>query len=534
MIHLITLALTLWFCLVHNNEAYALSSANVPLDSPIYLYLEKLAGYGLTTTDFRGIRPYSKVEVARLVRESEAAAKSGKEISPLFMQIVDRLKTLVSREYILLAAKEEVPLFDYTLLDTARLRYVQLDGMPRSFERQVHDPGGDGVFGIGSGLRPDNTYPSPAQQRGTEGTPLFPNNEGIRYRRGENAELRFAGEAHASRYLTALMEPLLIYGSADGEAMLRLNKGYMKFGGGGLELELGRDANWLGLGSRGNITLTNNAQNFDLLKLSSPEPITLGSWGMVKYSLIASRFNRTVTAGVERQPWFYALKFSYKPADNWEVGFNLGRQVGGPGGNTGGGDTIRGLIGGTNSDNSNGLAGFEVRYRAHWLRNTEFYGEFSGEDTASFWPIVESYVAGFFIPNLTKDGRDDIRFEYFLGNQILYTNGTFPEGYLYDGMQIGHSQGGAAQDFFVRYSHWFSTSNTLALEYFHGNRGKLGKMPGQVTEYKNAGRIVWRFPLDGDLNAELLYGYEQIDNLNLTSGENRHNQLFKMDISYRY
>jgi hypothetical protein len=113
---------------------------------------------------------------------------------------------------------------------------------------------------------------------------------------------------------------------------------------------------------------------------------------MVKYSLIASRFDRTVTAGVERQPWFYALKLSYKPVDNWEVGFNLGRQVGGPGVNNGVGDTIRGLIGGTSADNSNGLAGFESA-TGRLAAGTEFYGKFSGEDS-SFWPIVESYVAG--------------------------------------------------------------------------------------------------------------------------------------------
>ncbi len=534
MIRFVTLALILWCCLVSHDDAHALSSANIPLDSPIYLYLEKLAGAGLATTDFRGIRPYTKAEVARLVREAEAAATTDDRMSHLALQIVDRLKTMIPREYALLAAEDAAPLFDYNLLNAARLRYVHLDGVPRSFERSVHDPGDDGVFGIGSGLRPANPYPSPVQQRGTEGTPLLPNNEGNRYQRGDNVELRFSGEAYAGLYGAALVEPLLMYGRTDGEATLRLNRGYLKLGGGGLELELGRDANWLGLGFRGNITLTDNARNFDLVKLSSPEPITLGSWGMLKYSLIASRFDRTITAGVERQPWFYALKLSYKPSASWEVGFNLGRQVGGHGVNNGVGDTIRGLIGGTNADNSNGLAGFEVRYRAPWLRNTEFYGEFSGEDTAGFWPIVESYVAGFFIPSLTTDGRNDLRFEYFWGNQILYTNGTFPGGYLYEGMPIGHSQGGAAQDFFIRYSHWFSPRNTLALEYFHTNRGKIGKMPGQVTEYKNAGRIAWRLPLHGDLDAELLYGFEQIDNQNLVPGVDRHNQLFKVDISYRY
>jgi hypothetical protein len=51
-----------------------------------------------------------------------------------------------------------------------------------------------------------------------------------------------------------------------------------------------------------------------------------------------------------------------------------------------------------------------------------------GEDTAAFWPIVESYVAGIFVPCLTADGRNDFRFEYYLGNAILSTNSTFPQG----------------------------------------------------------------------------------------------------------
>jgi hypothetical protein len=89
-----------------------------------------------------------------------------------------------------------------------------------------------------------------------------------------------------------------------------LNKGYAKLGGGGLELEVGRDANWLGIGNRTAVTLSNNAKNFDLVKLSSPEPLNIG-WvkrylGEVKYSLIFSRFDRTVTDGQERQPFFLA------------------------------------------------------------------------------------------------------------------------------------------------------------------------------------------------------------------------------------
>ena len=519
---------------------HALSSANIPLDSPIYSYLEKLSGFGLITSDLRGIRPFSRAEAARLLLEAEKnyADKGGS--APAFVrELLDRMRELVPREYSLrTAAPGKKPQFiDYNPVTSIRLRYVNLDGAPRSYERQVHDPGGDGVFGIGSGLRPRNNYPSPAQQHGTEGTPLAENNNGTVYRQGHNAELRWAAEAYLSDKAVGLLEPAIRYSSYDSSALLRLNRGYVKLGGGGLELEAGRDENWLGQGHRGAITLTNNAENFTQVKLSSPEPIRAGwlSWlGGIKYALIASRFDKTTTSGVERQPWFYALKLSAKPTANLEVGFNLGRQVGGPGVKNGIGDTFRGLVGGTNADNSNGLAGFEARYRIPWLRNTELYGEFSGEDTAGFWPIVESYVAGFYIPRLTDDGTNDFRFEFFQGNQILYTNGTFPEGYIYKGMPIGHSQGGATQDFFTRYSHWFGVRNNVALEYFYTNRGMVGRMPGQAIERKHAGRISWSLPIKGDLDAKLLYGIENITNVNLVDGARRTNQLALFELRYTY
>jgi len=515
-------------------SATTLSSTNIPLDSPIYLYLDKLAGFGLITTDVKGIKPFTKAEAARLLLEAETNLAVNKTDAPAFArELLTRIRESIPREVSLREIPDKKPqLFDYNPASALRMRYVHLNGVPRNYERQVHDPGDDGVFGIGAGLRPKNPFPSPATQRGSEGTPLAENNNGTVYHKGSNGELRWAAEGYISDKVSGLIEPMIL-ASAD-ETRIGLNRGYIKLGSGWLELEVGKDENWLGQGFRGNITLTNNAENFTQVKLSSPEPFDVKYIGAMKYALIFSRFENTKTGSVERQPWFYAFKLSVKPVDNLEIGFNLGRQLGGPGVNNSISDNIRGLIGGTNSDNSNGLAGFEARYRIPWLRNTELYGEFSGEDTAAFWPIVESYVAGFYIPRLTTDGRNDFRFEFFQGNQILYTNGTFPEGYIYKGMPIGHSQGGATQDFFTRYSHWFSVRNNLALEYIYTNRGMVGRLPGQAIERKQAGRVFWGLPLYGDIDAQIGYGIEKIVNLNLIDGAERTNQLFTLELRYRY
>ena len=537
------------FCAVmaFSGPAFALSSPNIPLESPIYLYLEKLSGFGLVTGDIKGIRPYSRSEAARLLAQAEERLATG-SYPPLATEITARLRELLPREAELYADPYEAPGFDFTPLAAARLRYVYLDGAPRSYFRAVNDyPGNEGVFGIGHGLRPTNRNPSPVQQRGSEGTPLFENNNGVVYRSGHSLELRATGEAFVGPVAAALVEPMLLWSErGEDEPSLRLNKGYLKLGGEGVELEVGRDENWLGLGYRGAITLSSNPRNFDLIKLSSPEPIESRYLWDLKYSLILSRFDETVTDGKRRQPFFIAAKLSMKPTEHSEFGVNLGRQAGGPGVNNSLGDTARGMIGGWNNDNSNSLAGLELRFRLPWLRNSEIFGEFSGEDAAAFWPFVESYLAGFYIPRLSAGGRDDLRFEYFSGNKILYVNGTFPQGYNYKGLPVGHSQGGATREFFLRYSHWFSAGNTLALECFRTTRGESGRLPVDATgrfdpdgemqaiERKVALRGFWTIPLAADWSALAMYGWETIDNFELRRGEERENHLLRAELSYRY
>ena len=520
--------------------AWTVASNNVPLDSPVYEWLDKLAGFGLIKTDVKGIRPFTRTEAARLLREAEENLSGNPDlaVSSLVTDLLVETRKALAREARLYSEPDTAPSFDYNLLSSARVRYVYVDGVPRSYERPVYDPGDDGVFGIGHGLRPKNPYPSSAMQHGSEGTPLVENNEGVIYRRGSNGEFRFTSELYAGRWAAALVEPMALYAEGDRIYQARINKGYLKVGSDAVELEAGRDANWLGLGYRGNITLTNNARNFDQIKLSSPEPIHLRWIGDLKYSLIFARMDEVQTSRGLRHPYFLASKVSLKPVNFMEVGLNLGRQVGGPGVNNSFGSLLRGLVGGTNNDNSNSIAGLELRFRIPCLRNTEVYGEFSGEDAASFWPIVESYVAGFYIPRLTNDGKNDLRFEYFLGNAILYTSGTFQEGYLYHDQPIGHSQGGAAQEFFFRYSHWFTARNNLALEYWHGERGNLGRVPVngvmQAVERKDSGRITWTTPLTDDIDCSLRYGVERVRNKDLVGGQNRTNQLVMLQLSYRY
>jgi hypothetical protein len=539
------------FCviLLFPSLTWALASNNIPLDSPIYLYLEKLVGLGLITSDVKGARPYARAEVARLLIEAEVnLAKVDAEAPSFAAELIQRVREFAPREMSLRNEPTKAPFLDFNPIAWARMRYAYVDGVPRSYNRTVFVRGGQKAFGfIGGDLRPPDKVAGNVTQSGSEGTPLLENNEGIVYRRGSNGEMRWAMEGYLKDKVSLLVEPLIL--AEPDSQRVNMQKGYIKVGSGGLELEVGRDANWFGPGYRGATTLTDNAKDFDAVKLSSPEPLDVG-WvkrhmGDFKYSLIFSRLEETGVGANLRHPYFIGINLRDKPRPWYEIGFHVMRIEGGPGfqGHTTLQDEI---FGGGTTNKSATTAGFDLRFRIPWLRNTEIYGDYSGSDSASFWPIVESYVAGIYIPCLTKSGKDDLRLEFFYGNPKLYTDGKFTAGFVYHGIPFGHSQGGATVEFFTRYSHWFSTRNIIALEYFHTDRGREGRVTlnssgafdpkgvPQAVEQKNTWRTFWTLPLYGDFDIGLMYGWERINNFNLVAGLRQTNQVFKLDVSYRY
>jgi len=538
-VSLVFIYVSLYVVFNHAIPCYALSSANIPLDSPIYDYIEKLSGIELIDSDIRGLRPYSRAEVARLLKEAKdnrSRLSVGKE--QLADELINRIEELIPREALLYDKPSEARFFDINPVAYARARYVHLDGQPRSYNRDIFIPGDQSAFGfIGGNLRPGDA--GVGHESGTEGTPLLENNQGVIYRPGNNGDIHVATEGYISNKASFLIEPYLLVTPEEKE--LRLGKGYLKLGGGGLELEVGRDENWFGPGRRGALTLSNNAQNFDQVKLSSPEPLDV-AWvkkylGLFKYSLIFSRFDKTGTGSDLRQPWFIGAKLDFKPKPWWEIGINFARMEGGPGfsGSSSIQDTI---FGGGYSNHNATTAGIDLRFRIPWLANTELYAEYVGSDSALFWPIVESYIAGFYIPSLLSSGRDDFRFEFFYGSQKLYTDFKFPLGDVYNNMPFGDSQGGGTIEFYARYSHWFSPRSILALEFWRTDRGDEGrvKVNGtmQSVERTAAGRASFSLPLYGDMDINLTYGFEKITGFNLVQGINQINQLSTIELRYRY
>jgi hypothetical protein len=120
---------------------------------------------------------------------------------------------------------------------------------------------------------------------------------------------------------------------------------------------------------------------------------------------------------------------------------------------------------------------------------------------------------------------------------------------MYHNLPLGHSQGGATIDFFGRYRHWFTLDDFVSLEYFHTERGNLGRVtvnPGdgvydqkgtmQAVERKDAVRVSLNLAVPGldGVTTNLMYGIERVRNYDLQPGVGQTNQIVKVDLNYRY
>src|SRR5215469_11986415 len=156
----------------------------VPLNSPIYLELETLDGLGYLDTYFSEIRPFSRVEAARLTLEAERNMKLDDHYEPLAVQLNRALGMQLFQEvgWLRNNAEDNQPNVIQPL-QSAEAQYIYSAGSRRHW------------------------LTGPNQQiNAQEGTPLLPNNDGLQTDPGSNEILRASGWAGFGSFLTTYAE----------------------------------------------------------------------------------------------------------------------------------------------------------------------------------------------------------------------------------------------------------------------------------------------------------------------------------------
>ncbi len=515
------------------------SSVNVPLDHWSYRAIDTLIGFGLIQSAMVGTKPFTRDEMGRLVVE---AAWRLETLKPNQRETAEALIQRLTKAF----------------QDEVNLRKKIYTGVYSTFLKPIHELSFQYVHLDG---KPARMLPE-SKIDATEGSPLVRNNEGIRYKDGENLLLSTVTHGKLCNRFSFWVQPLFSLKGRFGDSWhgeASLHKGYLKGHLGPFEMEIGRDSIYWGQGYQGTLVFTNNAPPLDFIQISTPHPILL-PWifrhiGLIKGAMFLSQLesDRDIP---EAKLWGGRLQI--KPFPWLEMGVTGGMQFDG--------EDVPGLnfrdiipffriqsIGGEKENKTNQILAFDIRFTFPFLRYSQLYFEYGGEDsggTIHQGPQGPEYIVGdnaflvgVYVPRLTDDGRTTFRFEWMqntfsqdISPTIWYTHGTYSSGWTYKGMILGHPTGGDSWEMFGRLTRELSQQATLGLDFDYHWRGELLlknlNFKAQEKHYK--GGIDLQYFFNDRVELWARFAMEKVENFNLLPGENRKNSIFRLNLKYHF
>ena len=530
--------LTLGFC----THVLAYSSVNVPLDNWSYAAVDKLEGFGLIHSAIHGTRPFSRLEMARLIHEAQVEIKlNSLKLPPLIADLLQDLERDFREELTLVGKSTDILQKSFIKpLSEVQARYVYVQGQPREFLNQ---------------FRGTRQYPlSQFWIEATEGTPLVHNNDGLIYGEHNNFSFQFSSILGYRDFFSAYVEPFVLVRQNSGgldnfnDTKLDLLKGYAMLTLWNIQLEGGRDSMWWGQGAHGDTLMTNNGFPLDMIKLSNPEPILL-PWlfrylGPFKYVFFASQL-----VGYDKppDPWLGGFRLNFKPHPLFEIGVASTLQFNGKGVPSVNWLDMFSFLWAKSPGNANQLAAFDLRWQLPFLWDAQFYLEYGGDDSGGWDPqhptdIVlkdNSWMFGIYFPRLTGDGRADLRVEYTWNAHriddspsLWYGHYLYELGYTHNGMIMGHHMGPDAEDLFTRVTYYLTNNLQVGLDYDRMVRGKtLSYAEERVNQY---GADVTVNLCARDVVLTSRYAFETVDNYNMLPGSNHQNFILETVLKLQF
>ncbi|MBI5454238.1 MAG: hypothetical protein HY956_06390 [Deltaproteobacteria bacterium] len=435
--------------------AAGMGAINIPVGSPIYAHLETLESYGLIRTALLSTKPFTYKEVSRLATEARSRWARLDETERTRLKSASVAISKLEREL-----ENLLP----------RIESLSVKPVANPYVKYFY-------------LSKDIPVP-PGIARG-----------GDSLREGSNARAGL-GLMAGSDYLSFNLSPeyRLSEDSSDFEARSAYIIGSLS----GIEAEAGKDPMWWGSSFHGSLIMSDNAEPFESVKITSSRPFLL-PWvfkrlGLVKPTVFLARLEEDRDYP---RASLLGMRLDLRPAPVFQIGFSRVFMFGGEG--------RRGLSlsewgeiffvsdSADHSDspiNGNQLASIDasivylnkIKYLpfASMKLYTEWGFEDSSGDTKT--PSGQASLLGVFFKDMAYDGLD-LRVEWAdtAHNErygpLWYEHGVYFTGYRYNGREIGHHMGGDARDLFARAEYLFSESTSGGLEFDYERSGVHGESP---------------------------------------------------------
>lgn len=487
-----------------------MGSPQVALDSWVYPALDKLVALGFVRTSFAGLRPWTRLECARLVGEAAALIEERDgTANPVALDLLKELQHEFAYESRLMEGQRNLNL----AVDSIYARAISISGPAltdgfhlgqtisydygRPFERGLNSQVGSALeFSVG----PFTGYLRSEYQHAPAAPPLSQAVQQV-VKIDQVPVLANLGRASTTNRFQVL------------DAYLAVNVENWQF-------SFGRQSLSWGPGPGGSLLWSNNAQPVEMFRLVNGEPIRLPAlFGFLGPARIDQFIGRLRGHSVIPHPYIFGQKISFKPFSFLELGFGRTTTLGGSGGmpfTTR--NFLRSLFGqidpSTKSVPGDNHSGMDWTFYVPKLRNyVVLYGELYADD--DFLPIQNPaknpFRPGIYLTHIPGVPRLDFHMEAAVTDassthlrNLNYWNGSYPEGYTNNGNLLGNTVGRMGRTIECWSTYWFSPRVTLQSSYKHSSISDEF-LPGGASwqDYGVAGEI--RFSSGIYLKPQLQY-----------------------------
>jgi len=462
-----------------SNSPGNMGSPYVPIDSWVYSSFDRLIALGYVTDAYLGLRPWTRMECARLLQEAEER-RSNLEAGD---GNGDKVFSALAGEFHDEARRLDGEPGSAASLDSIYLRTTSISGVPLR----------DG-YHFGQTIINDQGRPYAAGFSAISGVTAH----------AQAGPMSFFLQGEYQHAPAAASDPLaVLQATAAADVTLPLANGTTAINRfqlltataaltfNGIQVSFGRQSLWLGPGESGPFLYSSNAAPMTMLRIDSVSPYEVPLLsrflGPVRSEFFLGRLSgqaweyspQLFGPNLSSQPFVHGTKFSFHPTSNLEFGVGFTAQFGGTGNPFTWGNFLRTFYShrvGIARNPAKRLSEFDLAYRVPGLRNwMQVYVDSMVIDEYS--PIGSTRPAinpGVYFPRLPKLQNLEVRLEGVttdLNIPARYARGAFywdtryRSGYTNDGNLIGSWAGrsGKGEQGWITYH--FSPRNDLQLVY---------------------------------------------------------------------
>jgi len=473
-------------------ETSNMASTYVPIESWIYPAIERLAMAGYVQTAFAGLRPWTRMESARLVSEAQEQQIDYQNVVDSDRAVDERMDGLIKE-----LAGEFAP--ELRQRDGKCNRQVAIDSVDWRSRAISGAPLTDG-YHFAQTLMNDygRPYGSGANiYTGISGRAAFgPFASYVRVELQRTAP-GVATPASADAAIAAAdFTPAAASGPVSGFNRGRALEAYASYTFHNNQLSFGKQALWWGPGKGGPLLYSNNAEPITMLRYDRVSPFELPGFGRllgpIRVQLFLGRLSgqqfvhvgdQTVgQAGVAltNQPFINGQKFSLKPSPNLEFSVSRTAIFAGAGVGFTANSFLRSLFSTSNAtpsrnDPGDRRAAVDVQYTVPKLHNLlKLYVDTFTDD--ELFPLASpthsAWSPGFYVARLPHLPHLDFRAEGFLTPRrtfpgFYYFNVHYLSGYTNDRQLLGNWIGRESNGYQLLSNWWFSPRSSVQVSTRH-------------------------------------------------------------------